>query len=250
MKDYTEIVKKLTNDNFVIIKKFFTQDILKEIKNEIKKIEKMNLNKRDKHYVYNIKKQKVLSSIHNIHLYSDYYKNLIKKCQLKDIISERYGSASKRIFNASLFAKPKTHGLQTKIHQDNAFFNLEKGEALTCWVALDASNKKNGSLFYYKGSSALGLQKHIPEGNLGASMTIEQDTKFLKKIKKYKKIYIDIKPGDCVIHDALVIHGSDNNTSSTNRRAINFSISSLDKVDKIKLQQYKNKLKRFLNKKK
>ena len=250
MKDYTRVIKKLTDDNFVIIRNFFTQNTLKEIKSEIKKIEKMNLNKRDKHYVYDNKNQKVLSSIHNIHLYSEYYKNLINECELKNIILKRYGSRSKRIFNASLFAKPKAYGLKTKIHQDNAFFNLKKGEALTCWVAIDASNKKNGSLFYYKGSSALGLQKHIPEGNLGASMTIDQTTSFLKKIKKYKKIFIDVKPGDCVIHDALVIHGSENNTSSTNRRAINFSISSLDKVDKIKLKKYKDKLNRFLNKNK
>ena len=81
-------------------------------------------------------------------------------------------------------------------------------------------------------------------------MTVEKNSLFLKKIKKYKKIYIDVKPGDCVIHDALVIHGSEGNRSSVNRRAINFSISSLDKVDKIKLKKYKDKLKTFLNKKK
>ncbi len=250
MRDYTKIIETLNNDNFVIIKKFFTQRTLNEIKKEIKRIEKMDLNKRDKHYVYDIKNKKVLSSIHNIHLYSDFYKDLINNCELKNILLERYGSRSKRIFNASLFAKPKTFGLKTKIHQDNAFFNLKKGEALTCWVALDASNKQNGGLFYYKGSSSLGLQKHIPEGNLGASMTVYQDTEFLEKIKRFKKVYIDVKPGDCVIHDALVIHGSENNNSTTNRRAINFSISSLDKVDKIKLKKYKTKLKDFLVKKK
>ena len=250
MRDYKKIVKILTNDNFVIIRNFFSQNTLREIKSEIKKLEKMDLNKRDKHYVYDSKNKKILSSIHNIHLYSKFYKNLINECGLKDIIIERYGSRSKRIFNSSLFAKPKTHGLPTKIHQDNAFFNLKKGEALTCWVALDISNKKNGSLFYYKGSSELGLQKHISEGNLGASMTVKQSAQFLKKIKKYKKVYIHAKPGDCVIHDALVIHGSENNVSTANRRAVNFSISSLDKVDSIKFKAYKDKLKQFLNKKK
>ena len=250
MRDYKKIVETLTINNFVIIRNFFTQNTLKTIKSEIKKLEKKDLSKRDKHYILNHKNQKVLSSMHNIHLYSKFYKDLINECDLKHIILERYGSRSKRIFNSSLFAKPKAHGLPTKIHQDNAFFNLKKGEALTCWVALDASNKKNGSLFYYKGSSELGLQKHIPEGNLGASMTVEKSPNFLKKIKKYKKVYIDAKPGDCVIHDALVIHGSETNNSSTNRRAINFSIASLDKVDKIKLKKYKDKLKSFLNNKK
>ena len=100
-----------------------------------------------------------------------------------------------------------------KIHQDNAFFNLNNAEALTCWVAIDKSDKDNGGLFYYKGSSKLGLFNHIPEGNLGASMTIKKTEKFKNAIKKFKKIFIDVCPGDCVIHDALVVHGSKSNIS-------------------------------------
>ena len=162
----------------------------------------------------------------------------------------RYGSISKRIFNSSLFAKPKNIGLSTKIHQDNAFFNLNNAEALTCWVALDKSDKENGGLFYYKGSSKLGLFNHIPEGNLGASMTIKKTDKFKREIKKFKKIFIDVKPGDCVIHDALVVHGSESNVSSKNRRAFNFSIASRDKINSKKLAIYKAKLKKFLDKNK
>ncbi len=37
MKDYTKVIKKLTDDNFVIIRNFFTQNTLKEIKHEIKR---------------------------------------------------------------------------------------------------------------------------------------------------------------------------------------------------------------------
>ena len=38
-------------------------------------------------------------------------------------------------------------------------------------------------------------------------MTIEKTEKFKNEIKKFKKIFIDVYPGDCVIHDALVVHG-------------------------------------------
>ena len=40
MRDYKKIVKILTNDNFVIIRNFFSQNTLREIKSEIKKLEK------------------------------------------------------------------------------------------------------------------------------------------------------------------------------------------------------------------
>ena len=88
---------------------------------------------------------------------------------------------------------------------------------------------------------------HIPEGNLGASMTIKKTEKFKNEIKKFKKIFIDVYPGDCVIHDALVVHGSNSNISYKNRRAFNFSIASRDKINKRKLKLYKNKLKKFLD---
>ena len=71
----------------------------------------------------------------------------------------------------------KDIGLSTKIHQDNAFFNLNNAEALNLLGCIDKSDKENGGLFYYKGSSKLGLFNHIPEGNLGASMTIKKTEK-------------------------------------------------------------------------
>ena len=246
MNEIDQIVDKLKKANFVIIKNFFDRNVLSKIKAEIKILKDIEMHKRDKHYI-KVKDNLILSSMHNIHLYSAYYKNLILDSKLREIVKLRYGSTSKRIFNSSLFAKPKNVGLSTKIHQDNAFFNLNNAEALTCWVAIDKSDKDNGGLFYYKGSSKLGLFNHIPEGNLGASMTIKKTEKFKNAIKKFKKTFINVCPGDCVIHDALVVHGSKSNISSKNRRAFNFSIASRDKINNKKLKLYKNKLKKFLD---
>ena len=50
-----------------------------------------------------------------------------------------------------------------------------------------------------------------------------------------------------MIHDALVVHGSNSNISYKNRRAFNFSIASRDKINNKKLKLYKNKLKKFLD---
>ena len=62
----------------------------------------------------------------------------------------------------------------------------------------------------------------------------------LRNSRKYLLMFT----GDCVIHDALVVHGSKSNISYKNRRAFNFSIASRDKLTK-KLKLYKNKLKNF-----
>lgn len=245
-----EVIRKLKKDNFVVIKSFFNKSTLKKVKDEFTRIEKKITNKRDRHYIVQNSENRTLSSLHNIHLYSNFYKKLIKESGLNQIVFYLYGSKSNRIFNSSFFAKPNTVGVATKIHQDNAFFNLKKGEALTCWVALDDSNKKNGGMFYYRGSSKLGDLEHTPQGNLGASMTVLKNKDFFKKIKKYKKSYVSVKAGDCIIHNALVVHGSSKNVSRANRRAFNFSIASKDKVDRKKLNVYKEKLRNFLNEKK
>ena len=101
MNDIDQIVDKLKKDNFVIIKNFFDRNILSKIKAEIKILKDTEMHKRDKHYIK--VEDNLILSMHNIHLYSAYYKNLILDSKLRDIVKLRYGSTSKRIFNSSLF---------------------------------------------------------------------------------------------------------------------------------------------------
>ena len=144
-----EVIRKLKKDNFVVIKSFFDKGTLKKVKDEFTRIEKKITNKRDRHYIVQNGKNKTLSSLHNIHLYSNFYKKLIKESGLNQIVFYLYGSKSNRVFNSSFFAKPNTVGVATKIHQDNAFFNLKPIEAITCWIPVNNVNRKNSPLFYF-----------------------------------------------------------------------------------------------------
>ena len=243
-------IKKFQKDNFLVIKNFKSKKKINFFVKEFLKCQKKITNPRDIHYLKKNSKKK-LSSMHNIHLYSSAYKNYILRSDLRKIIKKLYGTCSNKIFNSSYFAKKLGVGLETKMHQDNAYFNLKKAEVLTCWIPVDKPTKKNGTLYYYKGSAKLGNLKHIPKGNLGASMCIENSKNFKKKINKFKKFFIDINPGDCVIHNGLVVHGSRKNLSHTNRRAFNFSLKSgRDQIDIKKFNSYKNKLKKFIIRKK
>ena len=134
-------VKDLKKNHFILKKKVFNFKELKKFEDEFTRISTKIKNNRDIHFFFKGKK-KTISSIHNIHLYSSFYKNFIKRSGLSTLVKKIYGSKSNRIFNASLFAKPSKVGLETKPHQDNAFFNLSKGEALTCWVPINNSSKK------------------------------------------------------------------------------------------------------------
>ena len=70
-------IKKIKEDNFIVKKKVISFNKLKRLNEEFEKISKKIKIKRDLHYINN-RGKKIVSSIHNIHLYSKYYKKLIK----------------------------------------------------------------------------------------------------------------------------------------------------------------------------
>ena len=75
-------------------------------------------------------------------------------------------------------------------------------------------------------------------------MTVKNKT----PLKNFKKKFVEVKKGDCIIHNALVVHGSKKNVSKKSRRAFNFSVASRDKINKKKFSIYKLKLRSFLQK--
>ncbi len=63
-------IKKIKEDNFIVKKKVISFNKLKRLNEEFEKISKKIKIKRDLHY-FNNRGKKIVSSIHNIHLYSN-----------------------------------------------------------------------------------------------------------------------------------------------------------------------------------
>lgn len=241
--------KIFSEKGFVVIKNIIPFEIINQVKHDLEEIvneKKIDNSLRDVHFF----ESGEISSAHNLLNYIPSYKDLIIKTNVLDLIKTFYKDIEIGDFNSSYFAKPKYKGLETKPHQDNAFFCMEPASIATCWMPLTFAQKKNGCLYYYEGSHSLGNLNHVPEGNLGASMTV--DLKNLEKVKKkFNKTYIELKLGDCVIHNALVVHGSEANASEYDRNAFNFSVGcNLAKRNHDLFRTYKNNLDNFLKKKK
>ncbi|MCX7253066.1 MAG: phytanoyl-CoA dioxygenase family protein, partial [Burkholderiales bacterium] len=191
-----------------------------------------------------------ISSAHNLADYLVEYIGLIQLSNVRELIGKIYGKLSDAVFNSSYFAKPKLIGLETKPHQDNAFFCMSPPEIATCWIPLSFADTSNGGMYYFVGSHQAGNLPHEPEGNLGASMCINSE--HIDAIaSRYCKQYISIKAGDCILHNSLVVHGSNENLSEFDRHAFNFSIGSANAVRNEDLfNQYQNKLNEYLKQKK
>ena len=70
-------------------------------------------------------------------------------------------------------------------------------------------------------------------------MCVEKE---LEKVKNnFEKTYIELEKGDCIIHNSLVVHGSEANTSQFDRNAFNFSIGSKFAVRNNKLYEAMSK---------
>ncbi|KAL0630251.1 Phytanoyl-CoA dioxygenase domain-containing protein 1, partial [Maublancomyces gigas] len=174
-----------------------------------------------------------ISSAHNLADYLEEYKSLIQLSNVRELVRHIYGELSDAVFNSSYFAKPKLIGLETRPHQDNAFFYTT-----------------NGGLYYFAGSDQAGNLSHAPEGNVGASMCIGPEVANALA-SRYPKQYISIEVGDCILHNPLVVHGSDENVSHFDRHAFNFSIGSAKAVrNEALFKQYQSNLQEFLQRKK
>ena len=244
-KEIKRIKETFHNRGYVVLKNFMPKKLINEIKNDVKQLLKMKKIKNKLENVHYLK-TKQLSSVHNIANYMSYHKKFLDSTRIKEVFHEIFGPSEKKWFNSSYFLKPRKVGIATKAHQDNAFFNLNPCEAFTCWVPTDSVTKQNSSLYYYSGSNKGGLLPHEPQGNLGASLCIPK--KYINRVrKKYKKHYVQLKKGDCIIHNPLVVHGSERNRSSIDRGAFNFSIKSKKaKKDVVGWNNYRKKLSTYL----
>lgn len=240
--------KNLKKSGFVVLKNFFSKKFVQKLyKKTIQLYEnnKITNNLRDIHKF----SDGTLSSIHNISEYLPYYNNVLKQENVKILSTSYFKTGFEFKLNSSYFAKPPNKGLETKPHQDNAFFCMNPIEVLTFWFPIEYSGPENGPLYYYPETNKKNFI-HRPLGNLGTSMSI--NTNALRQIKKnIKKTYIEVDIGDCVIHDGLVVHGSDRNISSVSRKAFNFSLFGNNSVQNEKLfAKYKENLKNYLQNKK
>ena len=242
MKKLEQIKRSYLKNGYAVLKNYISKNLIKEMLADTKKLKerkKVKKNVFDVHYL----KSGELSSIHNIANYFPKYKKFATKSKIIKVFRAIYGSASNAQYNLSYFNKPKKKGIETKIHQDNAYFLLKPAEACTFWIPTCDVTKRNSAMFYYAGSQKEGLLKHKFNGNPGASLCISK--KIQKKIgKKYKKNFISMKKGDCIIHSPLVVHGASSNKSSVNRGSFNFNLRSKKaNPDRAELIKHNKKLK-------
>lgn len=222
-------------DGWIKIENFFSYKEIKNIKKKINIFLNKNHKKysgRDINYVYD---QKIWSQINSFHKLHDckFIKGISKRSKIINLVKSLTNSKKIILRAAEFFAKPSKFGLRSPAHQDNYYWCLKNPKALTIWIALEKSSRINGGVYYFSGSHKLGLLDHISSNCKGSSQTIKN----MKKIKGLKKIYPKLNLGDCLLHDSLVVHGSNKNISSSSRKGLTFQFVNRNSIIDIKRQK-------------
>jgi hypothetical protein len=124
---------------------------------------------------------------------------------------------SVRFWHDQLFCKPAHHGGVVAWHQDYSYWTrTEPMSHLTCWIALDDSDRDNGCLYYVPGSHRWKL---LPVTGLAGNMDEIMTVLSPEQKQAFQPVPIELKRGQCTFHHPLMVHGSYENRSQRQRRA-------------------------------
>ena len=237
--DYS--TKHYMDNGWTNIKNFFTKKEVSLVRKKINYSLRLNYKKykgRDINFIGDGKKFSHINTFHKLHDFK-FIKKMAHEKRIKNTVRSLLRANKLELRASELFAKPKNCGLKVPIHQDNFYWNVVGGKALTIWIALSPSSKKNGGIFYYNNSHKKGVLPHAPSFAKGSSQTIKNKT-FLKK---FKIVYPKLNIGDALIHSCLIVHGSHKNNSDMSRKGFTFQFKTKkSKYDFSKIKKYEKKL--------
>jgi ectoine hydroxylase-related dioxygenase (phytanoyl-CoA dioxygenase family) len=230
--------KQFKKDGFIVIKDFFDQSLVEEVKEAIVTFNDWD-NVRDKDAVFegNIENRD-FKYIQNINYY-------VPKCH-KVLTSKLFTTVSKLLEEEIYFVNMEIHnkvpqkGTFTPAHQDNFYFQLSPPSSLTAYIPLEIHNADiNGGLKFLKGTQELGTLNHKSSKVKAFSSLLELDNP-----EDYEEYKTDLNAGDIVFHHANTVHYADDNKSEHHRRSLSLRFNGVSaKIDPKIREQYKENYK-------
>ncbi len=118
------------------------------------------------------------------------------------------------MWGSQVFSKPAGDGMAIPWHQDGQYWPMRPLANVTLWIAVDAATPENGCLRVIPGTHESGLMPH--QVNNVEGLALNQglaDGVF----DESKAVDIELEAGQISLHHAMLVHGSNANTSSKRR---------------------------------
>jgi ectoine hydroxylase-related dioxygenase (phytanoyl-CoA dioxygenase family) len=149
------------------------------------------------------------------------FKECIFKSPGAQIISEATGSKSVQLFHEHIFIKDAGTQKETPFHQDMPYYCIDGNQTGSFWIPLDKVEKNNNLKLILKSHHWSKLIKPTKWSNNKSWYSENNDFMEMPDLKKIKKdIFVpDLEIGDAVLFNFKIVHGSDSNLTSSQRRA-------------------------------
>ena len=121
------------------------------------------------------------------------------------------------LWGSQLFCKPAMTGMEIPWHQDGAYWPIKPLANVSAWIAIDDVKIENACLKVIPGSHLNGLRPHETDSRekIALDQTVKQD-----HFDQDKAVNIELSPGQVVLFDVYLIHGSTANTSGKRRAGL------------------------------
>jgi ectoine hydroxylase-related dioxygenase (phytanoyl-CoA dioxygenase family) len=123
------------------------------------------------------------------------------------------------LFSTHFICKPKGNGRRVPWHEDSAYWKgqIEPMEVATVWLALDPSRRENGCMMVIPGTHRTGQQGFSDYSEVDQAKNVFPNEIVQGHRDDSKRVYIELEPNQCSLHNARIQHGSEPNTSSLRR---------------------------------
>ncbi|XP_073343642.1 probable alpha-ketoglutarate-dependent hypophosphite dioxygenase [Pagrus major] len=164
-------------------------------------------------------------SLHNVHLQYPWVSDLTKHPQILQVVKAILGP-DVILLDSRFICKYPTlkpdgsvgeNGLPyVAWHQDMRYWGIDGGPVLSVWLAFDDSLKENGALRVIPGSHCAGMLPHHQAIRPGNMLTVNQEIPE-ELVQADEAVLCPLLAGEMSIHDGLLVHASDANTSQKRR---------------------------------
>jgi hypothetical protein len=103
-------------------------------------------------------------------------------------------------------------------HQDLTYWGLEPAAACSVWMAIDDVDVENGCMQFAAGSHQDGQLTHIKGTDPEKNMLSDGQAVPKECFDQHSPVDVELKAGECSIHDGWLVHGSATNMSAHRRR--------------------------------
>lgn len=160
-------------------------------------------------------KKSKLTSLHDLHFYSDAWLACVTHPRLVKALTQLIGD-NVELHHTTMHTKPPQTGHPFPMHQDNAFYEHTNDRYVDVLVHLDDTCHANGEIRFLAGSHKGGYLPHItetPDGPCTPHLNTDE-------YRLEDTVAVPAKRGDVVCFNVMTVHGSYINTTDKPRRLV------------------------------